>query len=81
MEKYFHVQGLQVYDRLWSIAVLAHYQFETIHPFGDGNGRVGRLLLALMTEDTLRPYRSRGSTMSEYYESKREMSTRRGCST
>lgn len=44
-EKYLNKED-DDYDPLVR-AFLAHYQFEAIHPFIDGNGRVGRLLLAL----------------------------------
>ncbi|MGH4013812.1 MAG: Fic family protein [Pseudonocardiaceae bacterium] len=44
-ESYLH--GTRVLPPLVEIACL-HYQFEAIHPFKDGNGRVGRLLIALL---------------------------------
>ncbi len=33
------------------LAARAHYKFEKIHPFGDGNGRVGRLIIAYMLKE------------------------------
>lgn len=42
-----YLNSKPLYDALLHCFV-CHYQFETIHPFSDGNGRVGRLLLAIM---------------------------------
>ena len=51
LERYIHGDvyddGLDVLIR----AALIHYQFETIHPFIDGNGRMGRLLITLFLHE------------------------------
>ncbi len=78
-EKFLHASDL---PPLVTIA-LAHYQFEAIHPFLDGNGRVGRLLITLfLIERKILPtpllYLSAffEASRRDYYESLRGVSER-----
>jgi Fic family protein len=78
-EKFLHASEL---PPLVTIA-LAHYQFEAVHPFLDGNGRVGRLLITLfLIEQKILPapllYLSAffEATRRDYYEGLRGISER-----
>lgn len=73
LEKYINTQELQDIDPLIKMAII-HHQFESIHPFYDGNGRTGRIIsiLYLVLNDLLDLpilYLSRYIThnKSEYY--------------
>lgn len=69
LEKHIHTKNCR-HDCLVN-CFLVHYQFETIHPFSDGNGRVGRLLLAMMLK-TFCHLSKPWLYLSEYYEKHRD---------
>lgn len=49
LEAFINSEHQNPVEKLINLA-LVHYQFEAIHPFDDGNGRIGRMLITLMAQ-------------------------------
>ena len=49
LEQFLNIENLRHGEKILHLALL-HYQFEAIHPFDDGNGRIGRMLVTLMAQ-------------------------------
>ncbi len=64
LERYLHDQSLPPLVH----AALVHSQFEAIHPFVDGNGRVGRLLITLLLVQRGLPLSSLFLNLSAHFE-------------
>ena len=71
LEQFMNAGGIDPFIK----AALVHYQFETIHPFLDGNGRLGRLLITLslindgvLSGPILYPSYQLKARRGEYYE-------------